>query len=196
VAEDTVLATARARAAELGLAPVAPGLGAALRMLAAAASAKAVVEVGTGTGVSGVWLLRGMRPDGVLTTIDVETEHQRQARKTFVEAGFAPGRTRIIAGRALDVLPRLADTAYDLIFVDAEPVEYAAYLAEAYRLLRAGGMLALAGILAGGRVGDATARDPDSVTLREILKTVRDADEWTPALLPAGDGLLCAVKRG
>src|ERR671921_11871 len=88
-AEDVVLRTARSLAAELG-----------------AGNAKAVVEIGTGTGVSGVWLLRGMRPDGVLTTIDVEAEHQRIARRIFVGAGLAPSRTRIITGRATDVLPR------------------------------------------------------------------------------------------
>ena len=91
-----------------------------MRLLAAAGNARAVVEIGTGTGVSGLWLLRGMRADGVLTTIDVEAEHQRIARRIFVEAGFPSGRTRIITGRALDVLPRLADGAYDLIFVDGD----------------------------------------------------------------------------
>jgi len=51
--------------------------------------ARAVVEVGTGTGVSGLWLLRGMRQDGVLTTIDTEAEHQRLAKQTFTEGGIA-----------------------------------------------------------------------------------------------------------
>ena len=84
-----------------------------------------MVEIGTGTGVSGLWLLRGMRPDGVLTTIDVEAEHQRVARRVFAAAGLAPSRTRIITGRALDVLPRLADGVYDLVFVDHDRLEYA-----------------------------------------------------------------------
>jgi predicted O-methyltransferase YrrM len=57
--------------------PVLPGAGAALAALAAAAGAKAVVEIGTGAGVGSIYLLRGMRPDGVLTTIDVEVENQR-----------------------------------------------------------------------------------------------------------------------
>jgi predicted O-methyltransferase YrrM len=195
VAEDVVLQTARALAQELGLQPVMPGAGAALRLLAAAGSAKAVVEIGTGTGVSGVWLLRGMRPDGVLTTIDVEAEHQRLARRIFAEAGFAPSRTRIIAGYALDVVPRLADGVYDLVFVDAEVAEYGACVAAARRLLRPGGVLVVNGALAGGRIGDPAARDEDTVTIREVVKAMREADEWVPALLPAGHGLLCAVRR-
>ena len=87
VGEDLVLQTARSLAAEVGLGAVAPGVGAALRVLAAAGNAKAVVEIGTGTGVSGLWLLRGMRSDGVLTTVDTEAEHQRLAKKSFAEAG-------------------------------------------------------------------------------------------------------------
>jgi predicted O-methyltransferase YrrM len=193
--EDSILHVARGLAREVGLAPVQPGAGAALRLLAAAGAAKAVVEIGTGTGVSALWLLRGMRPDGVLTTIDVEAEHQRMARRIFVEAGYAPSRTRIITGRALDVLPRLSDGAYDLVFVDGGPEEHEACIAAALRLLRTGGILAVNGALAGGRIADPAARDADTTALREVLKALREAEEWVPALLPVGDGLLAAVKR-
>jgi predicted O-methyltransferase YrrM len=195
VAEDLVLQTARSLAREVGLEAVTQAAGAALRFIAAASNAKAVVEVGTGTGVSGVWLLRGMRADGILTTIDVEIEHQRIARRIFQEAGFASGRTRIITGRALDVLPRLADGVYDLIFVDADADEFGACVSAALRLLRPGGVLALNGALAGGRIGDPAARDLATVTVREMVKAVRESEEWVPALLPVGDGLLTAVKR-
>ncbi|MGH3662222.1 MAG: O-methyltransferase [Micromonosporaceae bacterium] len=195
MAEDHILAKARARAAEVGATPIQPGGGATLRLLAAAISAKAVVEVGTGVGVSGLWLLRGMRRDGVLTTIDIESEHQRMAKQAFTEAGYALSRTRLITGQALQVLPRLADGAYDLVFVDAEKTQYAQFLAEAYRLLRPGGVLALDNTLWGGKVVDPAARDPESVALREVVKSLRDTEEWTTALLPVGDGLLAAVKN-
>lgn len=194
-AEDEVLRTARNLAQELGLTPVTAGAGGVLRLLAAAGSAKAVVEIGTGTGVSGIWLLRGMRADGVLTTIDVEHEHQRIARRLFAEAGFAPSRTRIITGRALDVLPRLADAVYDLVFLDADATEVGACADAALRLLRPGGVLVVNGAMAGGRIADPAARDVDTVTLRETLKAVRESDDWIPALIPAGAGLLAAVKR-
>jgi predicted O-methyltransferase YrrM len=194
-AEDVVLQTARSLAHELGLATVTPGAGSVLRLLAAAGSAKAVVEIGTGTGVSGIWLLRGMRADGVLTTIDVEHEHQRIARRIFLEAGFAPSRTRIITGRALDVLPRLADRVYDLIFVDADATEFGACADAALRLLRPGGVLIVNGALAGGRISDPSARDVDTLTIRETLKALRESDDWIPALIPTGAGLLAAVKR-
>jgi predicted O-methyltransferase YrrM len=195
VAEDAVLRGARARAAEVGCPVTSPGTGAALRFLAAAVRAKSVVEVGTGAGVGGLWLLRGMRPDGVLTSIDTEAEHQRLARQAFTEAGMAPSRVRMINGRALEVLPRLADASYDLVAVDALRTEYPDYLQEALRLLRPGGAVAFDNALAAGRVFDATARDPESVALRELVRVVRDSDQLVPAMLPIGDGLLVAVRR-
>ncbi|MEV4138681.1 class I SAM-dependent methyltransferase [Dactylosporangium sp. NPDC049742] len=192
--EDPVLTAAREQAAELGISSVSRGEGAALRVVAAVSNAKAVVDVGTGTGVSGGWLLRGMRRDGVLTTIDLEPEHQRVARRVFAAAGNPPSRTRIISGRALDVLPRLADRAYDLVFVDHDPSEYAAVTAAAERLLRPGGTLVLAGALGGGRVSDPTIRDSETVLLREAVKAIRDSDAWVPAILPLGEGLLVAAR--
>ncbi len=193
--EDIVLQTARSLAHELGLDSVTPAAGSVLRLLAAAGSAKAVVEIGTGAGVSGVWLLRGMRADGVLTTIDVENEHQRIARRIFLEAGFAPSRTRIITGRALDVLPRLADGAYDLVFVDADVTEFGACADAALRLLRPGGVLLVHNAMAGGRISDPAARDVDTLTVRETVRAVRESEEWIPAIIPSGAGLLAAVKR-
>jgi predicted O-methyltransferase YrrM len=194
-AEDAVLLTARGLAVELGLDAVSAGAGSVLRLLAAAGSAKAVVEIGTGAGVSGVWLLRGMRADGVLTTIDVDNEHQRIARRIFVAAGFAPSRTRIITGRALDVLPRLADGVYDLVFVDADATEIGACADAALRLLRPGGALLVNGAMAGGRINDPSARDVDTLTIRETVRAVRESEEWIPAIIPSGAGLLAAVKR-
>ena len=124
-----MLTAARARADEVGVVPIGTGGGAMLRFLAAAIEARAVVEIGTGTGVSGVWMLRGMRADGVLTTVDLEAEHQRLAKQAFTEAGVAPQRVRLIPGAALDVLPRLTDGHYDLVFCDGDKTEYADYLA-------------------------------------------------------------------
>jgi predicted O-methyltransferase YrrM len=195
LAEDAVLQAARHRGGELGCVPIGPGGGATLRFLAAATNARAVVEVGTGAGVSGLWLLRGMRPDGVLTTVDRDPEHQRAAKQAFGEAGIPSGRTRLIVGNALDVLPRLADGGYDLVFVDAAKSEYGDYLTEALRLLRPGGVIAFDNVLWHDRVADPAQRDPDTIAMRELGRTVRDDDNLVPVLLHAGDGLLAAVKR-
>jgi predicted O-methyltransferase YrrM len=195
VDEDEVVARARARGDELGCRGVRPGVGTVLRLLTASGSARSVVEIGTGAGVSGVYLLRGMPADGVLTTIDLEAENQRAAREAFVEAGFRPNRTRLITGRALEVLPRLTDRAYDFVLLDAESTEYDAYVDQSLRLLRRGGVLAVTDALWRGKVADPAQRDRATTTMREVVKRIRDEARLVPALLPVGDGLLLAVLR-
>jgi predicted O-methyltransferase YrrM len=196
LAEDDVLARARARADEFGCLPIRPGAGAALRLLAACCAARAVVELGTGTGVSGLWLMRGgMAPGGVLTSVDVEAEHQRAAREAFAEAGIASGRYRLINGSAREVLPRLTERAYDMVFVDADKAGYPFYLEQAMRLLRPGGVVAFDKVLWAGRLADHVARDAETTAVREVARAVREDERLIPALIAAGDGLLAAVLR-
>jgi predicted O-methyltransferase YrrM len=193
--EDDVIAGARDRARELGCVPIGPAGGATLRLLAAATGARAVVELGTGSGVSGLCLLAGMAPDGVLTTVDIEGEHQRAAKEAFAEAGIATTRYRMINGSAAEVLPRLRDDAYDLVFVDADKIAYGVYFTQAVRLLRPGGVVAFDNALWHDRVADPAQRDPDTVALRELVRAVREDARLIAALLPVSDGLLVAAKR-
>jgi predicted O-methyltransferase YrrM len=195
ITEDEATATARGRGDELGCVPISPSGGATLRLLASLVNARAVVELGTGAGVSGLWLLGGMRSEGVLTTVDTEPEHQRAAREAFTEAGIAGTRYRLINGSASEVLPRLTDGGYDLVFVDADKTGYGDYFEQAVRLLRPGGVVAFDNALWHDRVADPGRRDADTVALRELGKTVRADERVIPALLPVGDGLLVAAKR-
>jgi len=212
LSEDEPLLEARASAEDLGgCEPVRPTAGAVLRFLAAAIGARTVVEIGTGCGSSGIWLLRGMRPDAVLTSVDVEPEYQRMARKAFAQAGFAANRYRLILGRALDVLPRLSDGAYDIVFCDADSREDPDYLEAALRLLRVGGIVAFDDVvvppdLAGSPAADGGTADPadggtadwtgpGAAQVKELAEVMRGDDRLMPLFLPVGEGILMAVKR-
>jgi predicted O-methyltransferase YrrM len=189
VPEDEPLLAARANADDLGgTEPVHPAVGATLRFLACAVGARTAVEIGTGCGSSGIWLLRGMRPGSTLTSVDIEPEYQRMARKAFTQAGFAQNQCRLILGRALDVLPRLSDGAYDMVFCDADVRDYQDYLIAALRLLRPGGVVAFNNALPTGTVPDDDVFD--------LAQQVRGDDRLVPVLVPLGNGLLAAVKRG
>jgi predicted O-methyltransferase YrrM len=191
VPEDEPLQAARENAADLGgTEPVHPAVGATLRFLACAVGAKTAVEIGTGCGSSGIWLLRGMRPGSTLTSVDIEPEYQRMARKAFTQAGFAQNQCRLILGRALDVLPRLSDGAYDMVFCDADVRDNQDYLTAALRLLRPGGVVAFNNALPSGP----PLADPDEVF--DLAHQVRGDDRLVPVLVPLGNGLLAAVKRG
>lgn len=192
--EDEVLLRARERSHELGVGPVSTGVGAALTVLAASSKAQTVVEIGTGAGVSGVCLLRGLGPGSVLTTIDSDVDHLRAARLAYSEAGIPGNRTRTISGRAAQVLPRLTDNAYDLVFIDADKPSFLLYAEQAVRLLKPGGLLIINGALDNGRVADPAAREPLTATMRQVGRLIRDNDSLVSALLPTGDGLQLAVK--
>jgi predicted O-methyltransferase YrrM len=193
--EDDVLLRARERSYELGVVPVSTGVGAALTVLAAASKAQTAVEIGTGAGVSGVCLLRGLGPHSVLTTIDADVEHLKAAREAYLESGSPANRTRTISGRAADVLPRLTDAAYDLVFIDADKQSYPGYVAQAVRLLKPGGLLVVNDALDKDKVSDPAIREASTVVLRQVGKAIRDDDRLVSSLLPTGDGLLLAVKR-
>lgn len=194
VHEVDALRAARSSSKSLGQVPVSQGVSSFLTFLADLIGARAAVEIGTGTGVSGLALLQGMTADGILTSIDAEPEHQSAARQAFAAAGIPTRRARLIAGNALQVLPKLSDGAYDLVFVDGDPLEYVEYVEQALRLLRSGGLLVLHHALAGGRVADAANEDDDTVIIREALAAVSDSEELTPVLLPLGDGVLVARR--
>lgn len=195
--EDEVIVQARRNAAEVGgAAPVSALTGAALRFLAAAIGARSVVEIGTGCGTSGVYLLRGMRAASVLTTIDVEPEHQRLARAAFIAAGFPASRYRLIGGRALEVLPRLADAAYDMVFCDADRQELDEYLDAALRLLRPGGIVVLNAVLPGSTPTERMPTDAEVTAAADLRERVRAEDGLVPLLLPISNGLLAAAKQG
>jgi predicted O-methyltransferase YrrM len=193
--EDDALTLAREAAAEIGCVPMLAGSGALLTLLAGILGVETAVEIGTGTGVSSLYLLRGMGPTGVLTTIDSEAEHHRIARETLKAGGIASDRVRMIAGEALTIVPRLADSGYDLVLVGGEKTEYPAYVEHAVRLLRVGGALAIDNALLDSRVPDPAQRDRDTTAVRETLKAVRSHKDLQSVMVPSGDGLCVAVKR-
>jgi predicted O-methyltransferase YrrM len=194
ISEDAIVAAARERAVDAGAGAISPAVGALLSVLARLSGGKAVVEVGTGAGVSGLWLLSGMRDDGVLTTIDIEPEHQRIAKQAFIEAGIGPSRTRLIAGRAQEVLTRLADASYDLVFLDTGPGDQPDFVVEGVRLLRPGGVIVVHRASLGGRAGDPSVNDSDVAAVREATRIIAEDDRLTPVLIPLGDGLLVAAR--
>ena len=167
------------------MAPVSPAAGAALRLVAAAGAARAVVEIGTGTGVSGLWLLRGMRADGVLTTIDMEAEHQRVARRVFAAAGLPPvAHPDHHRPRPRGAAPARRRRLRPGVRAPRPAGVRGGASRPAQRLLRPGGLLVLGDAWSGGRLTDPTARDPHTVALREVLKALRDEDGLAAGLPP------------
>ena len=193
VVESPAILTARQHSLELGIDPVSAATGAQLAVLAAASSTHSILEVGTGAGVSGLWLLAGA-PDAVLTSIDIELDHQQHARTAFASGGVPANRIRLITGRAAEVLPRMNDGAYDLVFVDADEASVLDYVEHALRIARRGGLVLVAHALWRGRVADPARRDDTAEDFRALLTTIAESTAVISAVSTAGDGLLQLVK--
>jgi predicted O-methyltransferase YrrM len=192
--EPVSLLKARSRADELGIECVTAATGAALALVASALGAAAIVEAGTGAGVSGLWLLSASEKS-VLATIDIEPEFQAAAKLAFADAEIPANRTRVISGRAIEVMSNMADSAYDLVVLDADKETLELQLHEAVRLLRPGGVVAITHALWRDRVPDPAMRDDATVTYRDALRFFNQNDNFVTSLTSVGDGLLMASKR-
>jgi predicted O-methyltransferase YrrM len=187
--ESELIAAARAHSLEHGIEPVSPAQGAQLAVIAAATSASSLMEIGTGFGVSGLWMLTGA-PGATLTSIDLEVEFQQSAKRAFADFGIPANRARLIAGRALEVLPRMNEASYDLVLVDANPDSIIEYVEHALRLVRVGGTVLVPHALWRGRVADPAQRDDTVADFRTLLAETAQSPAVLSALSLAGDGLL------
>lgn len=194
VIEGVHLERARQHSRELGIDAVSPAVGAQIAVIVAATRASSIIEIGTGVGVSGLWLFAGA-PGAQLTTIDIEADHQQEARATFADAGIPAGKMRMITGRASDVLPRMNEASYDIVLVDADVERVIEYVEHGLRLVRPGGTVLVTHALWRGRVADPTRRDDTTVAYRTLLKEIAGSDAVISALSPVGDGLLQLTMR-
>lgn len=195
VSEDETTAQARALSLELGVEAISPAVGAQCAVIAAASGATTIAEIGTGVGVSGLWLLSGTT-NAVLTSIDAELDYQQHARSFFAEAGVAANRLRLITGRAREVLPRMNENSYDLVFVDGDPLSVIEYVESALRLVRQRGTVLVPHALWRGRVANPALRDDVATAFRTLATEIATSPAVVSALSPAGDGLLQITKLG
>ncbi|MBF35067.1 MAG: methyltransferase [Henriciella sp.] len=196
-ADDAVLnrAVERARRAGLPEIQVSPGQGKLIYLLAKMIGARRVLEVGTLGGYSTVWLGRALPEDGELLTIELEPDHAAIARETIKDAGLQ-ARCEVIEGKALDEM-RALEPSFDLVFLDANKDGYPAYLKQAKRLLRPGGLIVADNVVREGAVLDPSKVDPNAIGAAAFNQALAsDADLEAIVLQQVGikghDGLAIA----
>jgi predicted O-methyltransferase YrrM len=191
--EPSAIAEARHHAEQLGVESVTPATGSQLAVLAAISKAKNIVEAGTGAGISGLWLLSASK-DSILTTIDNEPEYQNVARKNFTAAGIPASRIRVITGKAKAVMGNMAESGYDLVFLDIDPLEIEELLPTAVGLIRPGGALVISHALWRDRVPNPALRDEETAALRSAIRAFSNVDGFVSSISMVGDGLLVIAK--
>jgi caffeoyl-CoA O-methyltransferase len=171
-----------------------------LGLLVELMGARRVVEVGTFTGYSALWMALALPADGRLTCCDIDEESAVVARRYWAEAGVA-AKIDLRLAPATETLDSLIAAGgagtVDLVFIDADKANYPGYYERALVLLRPGGLIAVDNVLWGGEVADPAIVDDETVTLlRRFNESLFRDERVTLSLVPMGDGLTLARKRG
>lgn len=174
IAPDRTLDDALARSAAAGLPAiaVAPNQGRLLNLIATLMGARRILEVGTLGGYSTIWLARALPKDGRLISLEIDPKHAEVARANLAAAGL-DDRAEVRTGRAIDLLPALADTPpFDLAFIDADKPSNPDYFQWAFKLARPGGLIVVDNVVRGGAVADASSQDANVRGVRRMTDMV------------------------
>ncbi len=149
---------------------VAPNQGQLLHILALSHGARTILEIGTLGGYSTIWLARALPAGGRLITLEADPQHAAVARANIARAGLADV-VEVRLGKALDTLPQLAAEGlgpFDLVFIDADKVNTAAYFAWALKLTRRGSLIITDNVVRNGGVIDPDSADPNVQGVRRF----------------------------
>jgi caffeoyl-CoA O-methyltransferase len=193
-AQDEHLAGLMDEAVAAGLPEIAvgPDVGRLLMILTSMTKGRLAVEVGTLGGYSGVWITRGLRPDGRLITIEYEPFHAQFAEKQFVRAGISD-RVDIRIGSGLEVLSQLAGElepeSLDVLFLDAVKSEYTGYFELVRSKIPIGGLVIADNVYGTGAGWIDQGQGTDAFNRHIAL----DADFETVAF-PLREGVMIALR--
>lgn len=199
--ESDVLKRLRAETARLPMArmQIAPEQGQFMALLVRLLGARKTLEVGVFTGYSSLCVAQALPRDGKHVACDVSEEWTSIGRRYWQEAGVAE-KIDLRLAPALTTLDALLAEGeaerFDFAFIDADKLSYDAYYERALRLVRPGGLIAIDNVLWGGSVADPSDQDEDTRAIRALNDKIHRDDRVEMSLLPLGDGLTLAMKRG
>ncbi|MDC1372006.1 O-methyltransferase [Flavobacteriaceae bacterium] len=155
---------------------------------------KKILEIGTFTGYSTLCLAEGLDKNGQIHTIDVNEELYDLQRKYFKKSPFNDNITQHL-GNALDIIPKL-NQEFDLIFLDADKINYPKYLELLINKLKKGGVLLSDNVLWDGKVlNKISQNDISTKAIVEYNKLLNNKLEMDSVILPIRDGITISRKR-
>ena len=169
-----------------------------LSFLTLTSNARRIIELGVFTGYSSICLAEHLPPDGELIACDVSEEWTAIARDFWKKAGIAD-KIQLEIAPARETLTRLLEQgqadSFDLVFIDADKVNYPDYYELSLLLLRAGGLMVLYNMFQGGRVADPASDDDNTEAVRDVTNAMLNDDRVDCSLIPIRDGIALVRKR-
>jgi predicted O-methyltransferase YrrM len=190
-----------AEAAGLPAIQVSPNQGKLLYLIAKLTRAERILEIGTLGGYSAIWLARGLRANGRLISLEIDSRHAEVARANVKRAGFE-GAVEIRVGAAGDSLRRLIDAGvepFDLVFIDADKASYVEYLELSLQLSHAGTVILADNVIRGGRVIETKPPDVSDAGAAAFNQAIARHPKLESLILPLlrtrVDGLSISIVR-
>lgn len=152
---------------------------------------KCILEIGTFTGYSAICLAEGLQEGGILHTIDINEELKETTDEFIAKAGLT-NVVRSYIGDAMKIVPTLEET-FDLVFIDADKVNYTNYYNMILPKLRIGGYIVADNVLWSGQVL-AEKQDKKAEALNLFNKKINNDSRVKNILLPIRDGLMLIEK--
>tara|TARA_Y100001978_G_C23619155_1_gene397570 strand:- start:426 stop:1064 length:639 start_codon:yes stop_codon:yes gene_type:complete len=166
-------------------------VGGLLQTLIKISGAVNVLEIGMFTGYSALKMAEALPQNGTLDTCELMDKHIKTATEWFKKSknGF---KITIHKGPAIQSLEKMKGLLFDMVFIDADKVNYPKYHKVALKLLKIGGIGVLDNMLWSGKVIDPL--DKESIALRETAELIINNDRLSPLLLPVRDGVMIYHK--
>lgn len=172
---------------------VGPLEGAFLKMMTQMVGAKRVLEVGMFTGYSALCFAEALPADGTVVTCEIDEESAALARRYISQASFG-NKISIRMGPALDTMSAVTGP-FDVIFIDADKVNYLNYYRRALDLISPNGVILIDNVLWSGEVLKQPAPDDQTAVIQELNRTVVNDSRVTAVLVTVRDGVLVVRKK-
>lgn len=164
-----------------------------LEMISRMIRPEKILEIGTFTGFSALCLAKGLQPAGALHTIELREEDARTASDYFKKAGVAD-KIELHVGDALQVIPTLTET-WDLVFIDADKVNYINYYELTLPLVKKGGWILADNVLFHGEVLEENVKGKNAKAIVAFNEHVKNDNRVHQVMLTVRDGLLLLQKQ-
>lgn len=171
---------------------VGPLEGAFLKMMTQLVGAKRVLEIGMFTGYSALCFAEALPADGTVITCEINDKSAAVARRYFAQAPVG-SKISIRMGPALDTM-RVLTGMFDLIFIDADKINYLNYYRRALDLLAPNGVILIDNVLWSGEVLKLPPPDKSTAAIQELNRVVSNDPHVAAVLVTIRDGIL-VVRR-
>jgi caffeoyl-CoA O-methyltransferase len=164
-----------------------------LHLIIKTSNIKNVLEIGTFTGLSALSIALALPDDGKLVALDKDEVTNKVALDFFKKANLN-NKIQTIVKPALDSLDELKNSKFDMVFIDADKMNYKEYYERSLKLLDIGGLIIIDNVLWHGEVADEDNLDKYTINIRDFNTYVANDKRVEQIIVPLGDGMtVCRV---